>query len=798
MKIKLKNNKSITFLDGTGEINTNDVMRQLMEVELETPLATGESLWIVYAASEFAYTGEILFQEDVSGYKMLIPEEVLKMSGEWSMQLFVRLYSTTDPTKYITQFSSDIASFTVQDGLPTENGLSVNSATVGNLWNEAKKNAASALNSAERAEEAYDRLINVDLPNKYVTVDTNQTISGNKTHTGINTFNGFTSINGVGIDADAIVKGSDRFKYPVKSGTLALTSDIPENIVTTDTDQTIDGTKAFTSPITVGGQTWHTVYMKDSFVYTVDGNNYEVTYPEKSGTMALKSDIPTDYVTQKEFEDVKRDISDIYTIIGETVYLLQPLTQAYTSRETAAGTEIIDGALTTVQTIEGSTVKTTNLIPYPYVETTKTVNGVTFTDNGDGSITVNGTATASVTFVIRSEKSPLVFNPGKNYYLRGCPSGGSSESGALYALIIQTIDYANSFFDYGNGKMFIPQNMGYYAYIAVYTGASVNNLVFRPIINEGTTALPYQLYFKGLKNASFEKIVSTGENLCGGDNVLKNKVIANAETGNIINSNSYDTLFIPVKIGENYRLTGFVGDNGRSLRYVIYDQFMNVIYYYDSAEKTVTIPESGAYLGCSYYNQNAEVMCERGTTATAYEPYKQSVLSLPSPVENPAYNTLDFQTGKNVSQGATKVFDGTEGWSVNTTYTAFSCDLPVKGIAFTSVCSRYDGENVKSWSALKDFEAQNGELVLLVKDSRYTTVAEWKAYLAAQYAAGDPLIVRYKTVTATETDLNADYDNYQAWNGGSETVVQGDTDNSEYGAENTVSQEYPVKGGGTI
>ena len=597
MKIKLKNNKSITFLDGTGEINTNDVMRQLMEVELETPLATGESLWIVYAASEFAYTGEILFQEDVSGYKMLIPEEVLKMSGEWSMQLFVRLYSTTDPTKYITQFSSDIASFTVQDGLPTENGLSVNSATVGNLWNEAKKNAASALNSAERAEEAYDRLINVDLPNKYVTVDTNQTISGNKTHTGINTFNGFTSINGVGIDADAIVKGSDRFKYPVKSGTLALTSDIPENIVTTDTDQTIDGTKAFTSPITVGGQTWHTVYMKDSFVYTVDGNNYEVTYPEKSGTMALKSDIPTDYVTQKEFEDVKRDISDIYTIIGETVYLLQPLTQAYTSRETAAGTEIIDGALTTVQTIEGSTVKTTNLIPYPYVETTKTVNGVTFTDNGDGSITVNGTATASVTFVIRSEKSPLVFNPGKNYYLRGCPSGGSSESGALYALIIQTIDYANSFFDYGNGKMFIPQNMGYYAYIAVYTGASVNNLVFRPIINEGTTALPYQLYFKGLKNASFEKIVSTGKNLCGGDNVLKNKVIANAETGNIINSNSYDTLFIPVKIGENYRLTGFVGDNGRSLRYVIYDQFMNVIYYYDSAEKTVTIPESGAYLG---------------------------------------------------------------------------------------------------------------------------------------------------------------------------------------------------------
>lgn len=34
-----------------------------------------------------------------------------------------------------------------------------------------------------------------------------------------------------------------------------------------------------------------------------------------------------------------------------------------------------------------------NLIPYPYEDTTKTLNGVTFTDNGDGNITVNGTPT---------------------------------------------------------------------------------------------------------------------------------------------------------------------------------------------------------------------------------------------------------------------------------------------------------------------------------------------------------------------------------------------------------------------
>lgn len=39
-----------------------------------------------------------------------------------------------------------------------------------------------------------------------------------------------------------------------------------------------------------------------------------------------------------------------------------------------------------------------NLIPYPYLMTTKSANGVTFTDNGDGSITVNGTATTNLWF----------------------------------------------------------------------------------------------------------------------------------------------------------------------------------------------------------------------------------------------------------------------------------------------------------------------------------------------------------------------------------------------------------------
>ena len=46
-----------------------------------------------------------------------------------------------------------------------------------------------------------------------------------------------------------------------------------------------------------------------------------------------------------------------------------------------------------------------NLLKYPYYDTTKTINGVTFTDNGDGSVLVNGTATKNVYFNLNSNKA---------------------------------------------------------------------------------------------------------------------------------------------------------------------------------------------------------------------------------------------------------------------------------------------------------------------------------------------------------------------------------------------------------
>jgi hypothetical protein len=64
-----------------------------------------------------------------------------------------------------------------------------------------------------------------------------------------------------------------------------------------------------------------------------------------------------------------------------------------------------------------------NLLPYPFTDTTVTRKGVTFTDNGDGTITVNGTAEATTSFVLFDGK--IAVNGA--YTLSGI-SGGSGSS----------------------------------------------------------------------------------------------------------------------------------------------------------------------------------------------------------------------------------------------------------------------------------------------------------------------------------------------------------------------------------
>ena len=127
-----------------------------------------------------------------------------------------------------------------------------------------------------------------------------------------------------------------------------------------------------------------------------------------------------------------------------------------------------------------------NLLLYPYDNDTKTINGVTFTNNNDGSITINGTATAYSSYNIQGRldsNTPFYLSNGV-YTVSGCPEGGSNSTYRMIVGITENNAWKTIGTDLGDGGAFeYDTSMGDIAIaISVASGATVNNLTFKPMI----------------------------------------------------------------------------------------------------------------------------------------------------------------------------------------------------------------------------------------------------------------------------------------------------------------------------
>lgn len=135
-----------------------------------------------------------------------------------------------------------------------------------------------------------------------------------------------------------------------------------------------------------------------------------------------------------------------------------------------------------------------NLIVYPFYQTTLTNNGVTFTDNGDGTVTANGTATALARFRPAHTKAPwlLWLEPG-TYTASGCPSGGSAEG---YRFEVWDNDNNASIADdIGSGVTFTLTSGTHVRFnLLVGSGLTVSSLKFKPQLEKGSTATDFVKY----------------------------------------------------------------------------------------------------------------------------------------------------------------------------------------------------------------------------------------------------------------------------------------------------------------
>jgi len=518
----------------------------------------------------------------------------------------------------------------------------------------------------------------------------------------------------------------------------------------------------------------------------------------------------------KPLEDNKLDktggsISGIMNVEGALTLPNSPdnpetaeVTDTYSSRQTAnKGTTnltVVDGSDTTVKKIYGSTVASENLIPFPYYGNIHSdyinPNGITFTTNEDGTITVNGTNNGNGNSFIY-----LAFNwtiPAGTYTLSLTTTGGKAD------LIMNS---SGIYYSVGSGNTYTftltePFKCHVYLQIAKGSTTSYSNVKFSCMLNTGSTAKPYRPYFSGLKNAYFKGIRSyKGKNLI---NIPTIKLSGAGVSG-------YD-----------FDLTGdFVfsfsrvidSDNGQGGGLVSYK--LNDETKYITKDTQLPVLISGHLTKISFPNYSkaygtlSNFQLEVGKTKTDYEEYKgvDESFMLDEAVDLGAWDYVDTETKKIVKKSRYYEFTGEENWIKQGDEQIVYYNMP-QALAYSTASEFYGGITTEGnfypvWNGTGCYMVQNSKTYfvnlgfminkgILAKDATAVDVDAWKSWLVEKYASGKPYAVYYKAVNENETDLALPIDKYQVWDGGSETLVQGIVDNSLDGAIIGVEQEYKI------
>lgn len=293
-----------------------------------------------------------------------------------------------------------------------------------------------------------------------------------------------------------------------------------------------------------------------------------------------------------------------------------------------------------------------NLIPFPYYDgMSKTVNGITYTVNSDGSITANGTATARAYFHMhyKTEYLEMGTTPNQTYTFSCCPSGAGSKTYNASISVWNGDTFVKGLYEYGNGNTFTREETttSYACAIAVEGGVTVENLVFHPQLELGDTATEYEPPITGRDLT----VGVCGKNLFG--DVMNYYLSGTQQDGfNFKPSSANSFCFLGTIINNtNYAIKNY--SNGNRFKIVLFknypdqaapDECMEIL---PTFSNTVTF-NSGEYNYCvlsvAYNDKNISIkkaQLEIGSTPTDYEPYHGAEYTI-TPDSNPYTVPVDI------------------------------------------------------------------------------------------------------------------------------------------------------------
>lgn len=451
-----------------------------------------------------------------------------------------------------------------------------------------------------------------------------------------------------------------------------------------------------------------------------------------------------------------------------------------------------------VSKIGGMTYKSKNLFEYPYANTTLTSAGITFTDNGDGSITLNGTndGVNNSAFYIYKKDKQVTLSAGTYTTSIANYNGG--------AIIIMGL--SDDYYVLTNKPLTVDKDTDFQIYIQVSKGNTTvfNNVTIYPMLNEGSTPLPYEPYFAGLRSAKVDELKSKGANLFEYPYYSKTTTSAgitftdngdgsitingtNDGTGNSAFFIYHDTKPTHLPAG-TYTASAF-GSNGEifgSIQFIAYG-FGSWVNMENSASFDkdlfcgiyIQIPEWQTNV---YNNVTIYPMLNEGSTALPYKQYKGTLdtLAIPEAVKSlegyglglntEYYNYIDFERKVFVQKIKEVVFTGDETVE-KYPYGNYDSVIRFIGAWFDDgrpesvgtghmLCSHFNIGQLKPNCVSIGSGNRRGSF--WIDPSFFTTEttnaeyeATLKAWLAEQYANGNPVTVVYELATPIETDISA-------------------------------------------
>ena len=239
----------------------------------------------------------------------------------------------------------------------------------------------------------------------------------------------------------------------------------------------------------------------------------------------FESGIPADAKTTGELIDASFQSFDTKEASGSLVTFDDGLKDAPLESMTAYITAYQDGSgdpsPTNIRPISGYDSVNIYTCDKNFIDVSDTASttfaGITYTNNGDGTITANGTATTTSNLYLKNfqSKQDLINRgfgalAGKRFTFSGCPEGGGTSTYQLMAA--RVTNETGILYDSGSGVTFTLKDLNaststsstVYFRISIYNGYTCDNVVFRPMLRLADEDDTFEPSVRTEQNVSFE------------------------------------------------------------------------------------------------------------------------------------------------------------------------------------------------------------------------------------------------------------------------------------------------------